>query len=403
MDNPFNAPGSDATASDISTAGNGTDLPAAAPATDGAASAAAQADAPPPPHRVVFHGRGDDFFGIYAVNLFLTLLSLGFYRPWARAKSLKYLFSQTEFAGSRFTFHGTGKEMFQGYIRGLLLLGLIVGWQLFMRFLAESQGRWWLAIVGTLGFYVGLGFLIPVAMYGMLRYRLSRTSWRGIHGGYRGDLMDLVGNYIGSYLLTIITLGVYYPWLVNNLRDGIVNNIRIGNVRLRYNGKGSDIFGIYVKYIGISYGLVIIALIIMAGSLVALFQNADSQVAQVFLFAQLIFLFIAIYGLIGIFRERELLLYLAKHSFVQQGEELHPVSLSLPLWPYAKLMVGNVLLTVITLGIYIPWAKVRYLKFVTNGLTIPGAVNLEAIAQTEDQFKDATGDDLTSLLDISWA
>lgn len=66
-----------------------------------------------------FHGKGEKFFGIQLVNVLLTLVTLGFYYPWAKAARLQYLYGETEFAGSRFHFHGTGKEMFIGYLKAL--------------------------------------------------------------------------------------------------------------------------------------------------------------------------------------------------------------------------------------------------------------------------------------------
>ncbi|HZG01773.1 MAG TPA: DUF898 family protein, partial [Chitinophagales bacterium] len=65
--------------------------------------------------RVTFHGRGGDLFGIYVVNWLFTVLTLGIYYPWAKAAVLRYLYQETEFDNSRFSFHGTGKEMFIGF------------------------------------------------------------------------------------------------------------------------------------------------------------------------------------------------------------------------------------------------------------------------------------------------
>ena len=69
--------------------------------------------------QVTFYGEGAKLFGIYIVNILLTLVTLGLYYPWARAALLKYMYEESEFEGSRFTFHGTGKEMFIGFIKAI--------------------------------------------------------------------------------------------------------------------------------------------------------------------------------------------------------------------------------------------------------------------------------------------
>jgi uncharacterized membrane protein YjgN (DUF898 family) len=40
-------------------------------------------------YHLEFKGEGSAFFGILIVNWILTVLTLGFYYPWARAKQLQ--------------------------------------------------------------------------------------------------------------------------------------------------------------------------------------------------------------------------------------------------------------------------------------------------------------------------
>jgi hypothetical protein len=42
-------------------------------------------------YQLEFKGQGSAFFGILIVNWILTVLTLGFYYPWARAKQLQSL------------------------------------------------------------------------------------------------------------------------------------------------------------------------------------------------------------------------------------------------------------------------------------------------------------------------
>src|ERR1035437_2251253 len=78
-------------------------------------------------YKLSFNGQGKVFFGIVIVNWLLTLLTLSIYYPWAKARSLKYIYGSTSFNKEMFTFHGTGKEMFGGFIKIVLFLAIIVG------------------------------------------------------------------------------------------------------------------------------------------------------------------------------------------------------------------------------------------------------------------------------------
>ena len=51
-----------------------------------------------------FHGKGFDFFKIQLVNLILCVITLGLYYPWAKARTLSYLYSQTSFENQPFIF-----------------------------------------------------------------------------------------------------------------------------------------------------------------------------------------------------------------------------------------------------------------------------------------------------------
>jgi uncharacterized membrane protein YjgN (DUF898 family) len=61
--------------------------------------------------------------------------------------------------------------------------------------------------LGLIVFYVGFFLIIPLAIHGSYRYRLSRTSWRGIHFGYRGNLKEFYKLYMKNIFLSVITFG----------------------------------------------------------------------------------------------------------------------------------------------------------------------------------------------------
>lgn len=84
-------------------------------------------------YRLEFFGKGSDYFAIMIVNWLLTLITLGFYYPWARAKRLRYVYGQTALNDERFHFAGTGKEMFRGFIKIILFyIAVMVSYMLLL-------------------------------------------------------------------------------------------------------------------------------------------------------------------------------------------------------------------------------------------------------------------------------
>lgn len=312
-----------------------------------------------PSTRLQFYGEGGKYFVILLVNHLLTLLTLGLYYPWARAKSLQYLYGETEFAGSRLTFHGTGKEMFKGFIKAILAFGIIFGIYFAARF---SKNRDLMAI-GGLVYLLGVFTLIPMAIHGGLRYRMSRTSWRGIHFGYRGKLGELMGVYIKGIFLTVFTLGIYSSWFNVNVQRYIVEHMRLGNIKFKFTGEGSDRF-----------------LINLGGIMLTIFTL----------------------GIYFFWYYRNIIRFDIDYMTLEQEGKTYLFKSNITAGDIASTLIVNALLIICTLGIAYPWVILRRMRMVANSIELEGVFDIDSVRQTEESYTDATGDDLLSMLDIGF-
>jgi uncharacterized membrane protein YjgN (DUF898 family) len=306
------------------------------------------------PHRIKFYGEGSTLFGIIIVNVLLTFVTLGLYYPWARAKLLRYYYSETEFAGSRFEFLGTGKEMFKGFIKAIGILIVI-----YALFIFGAMGKHFLLIFIA---YLLILAIIPFAIHGFLKYRLSRTVWRGIHFGYHGDLREFIKLFFKNILITLCTCGIYGMWMSVNLHSYTQNRIRLGNAQLKFEGEGVDLFVIYLK----GYFLSIITL-----------------------------------GIYAFWWITEMHKFYINHTSIIQGENEYPVTTNINGWDFLKLSVVNILIIIFTLGIGLAWVQVRTMRFYLENIEIPGGFDPNALVQTEGDYKDATGDDMLSMMDLN--
>ena len=187
-----------------------------------------------------FKGAGGALFGIQLVNLFLTIVTLGFYSFWAKTKVRNYLWSQTELEGDRFVYHGTARELMNGSFK----VGMFVFVPLIiLELVAKLTGTNLVAqiVVGVLA-YAMIIVLTPMALAGARRYRLTRTSWRGIRFSFRGATKEFVALFLGGGLLTVITLGLYYPFFDTRRQAFMVNNAWFGNRSFYFDGEGRDLF-----------------------------------------------------------------------------------------------------------------------------------------------------------------
>lgn len=301
-----------------------------------------------------FNGDHGQLIGLRILNNILISFTLGIYYPWARAAYLKYVYGETEYLGTRFVFHGTGKEMFAGFIK---LIGVIIGLIIFFLTCAYFNFT-----IGVFIFYGVILFLIPVAIHGSNKYRLSRTSWRGIHFGYRGDLNEFIRLYVVQVLLTIITLGIYGSWMQVKVTKYIMQHTRFGNIEFNFVGEGANLFVIKLKGV---------------------------------------FLMILTLGIYSFWYYKELLAFEVDNTkVIQNGKEIN-IRSTMSAGQIFGLIFTNYLIIVFTLGIGTGIAINRALRTMMENIEFDSEIDANTLEQTEAEYKNAAGDDLAGMLDIS--
>lgn len=307
-----------------------------------------------PVHWLTFHGTGGSLFGIKIVNMLLTLLTLGIYHFWGKVKVRSYLLSQTEFAGDRFAYHGTGKELLVGFLKAVVLFGFpLFGLVILPELTGASEAA---KGVGMVIAYCLAFTVIPIAMVGARRYRLSRTSWRGIRFSFRGSAMDFVKLFVKGSLLSGITFGLYYPYFETKKFDFMMSHSYFGNEKFHFDGEGRELFNPYM-----------LALLLSLPTL----------------------------GLYWFWFQAKKHRYFWDHTSIGNGRFHSTVTGGAML----SLTLGNFLLLILTLGLAWPWVVVRNINFTFRYLTLEGTPDMTQIAQ-QAQFASPTGEGLASFLDL---
>ncbi|MBF8306058.1 MAG: conserved rane protein of unknown function, partial [Acidobacteria bacterium] len=182
------------------------------------------------PHRwsLTFQGTVGEAYAVYLKNALLTVLTLGIYGPWARVEILKFFYGHTELEGDRFVFHGNGRELLPGWLK----VGAILG-PLYLLTTYSDNFLYTLLFLGV------LFLLAPFAIVGSRRYRMSRTSWRGIRFSFRASGLEFSKVFLSGILFTVLSLGLYYPYFHSNVRQFLINHTYFGTRRFGYYGDGT--------------------------------------------------------------------------------------------------------------------------------------------------------------------
>ena len=303
-------------------------------------------------YRMGFQGNGRALFGITLTNLIKTIFTLGIYRFWAKTRIRQYIFGETLFAGDRFSYHGTAKELLRGAVRfGLFFIFFVV----LSVYTFLEYGPLASELVGNI-FTIIFMIVLPFLMVGAWRYRLSRTAWRGIRFSFRGQGREALTVYFKGYLLVLLTLGLYWPYFKMEIEKLWRQNSWFGDIQMRFSGKGKDFLKKFI---------------------VALFLTPITLGFYFFWF------------------RADLSRYIWSHTHIGGGTFHFPIKGR----DYFNLKVSNFFLIILTLGLATSWVVVRNRKFIADHLTFSGNIELNQVVQ-EMQDSGAFGEESMDIMDV---
>ncbi len=207
---------------------------------DGAASpdgAAAPAGTPAQKYALRFHGSGTSFFLIFLKNVLLTLLTFGFYLAWAKTERRKYVWQNFEFHDQHVRYTGTGKELFKGYLVVALAYLIFFG----SSYLAGRVSAR-LQTTVEIGFGIAIFMVIPSIIYRAHGYLYNRTNWRGIRFGLEPQNGEYTRAFLLGYLFTVLSFGLYLSIMTNRLYRTMTNNTRFGTLEFLYTGTDREVW-----------------------------------------------------------------------------------------------------------------------------------------------------------------
>ena len=339
-------------------------------------------------HRFEFTGSAGEFFRIWIVNIFLSIVTLGIYSAWAKVRARQYFYANTLLAGHNFEYLGNPVSI----LKGNLIVGVLFG-----AFSLAQNLRPELAIVAALAFMA----VYPFLAYSSIRFLAANSSYRNLRFRFHGKLGEAYAIYAGLPLLVIVTFGLILPYIVFRQRKYLFDNAAYGTSRNHFKGDVGAVYGIHIMAVIIStlIGLGFALVGYLVGSL---FPNPQSlnDASIPISFAGIMgayFGFLAASVLIQQYIHAQMFNYSFANSLADG--KVRFVS-NLKPWGFVWLQATNTLAIIFSLGLAIPWARVRYVKYTLASLSLLTYGALDNIIADKTEQEGALGDAATDFSNI---
>jgi uncharacterized membrane protein YjgN (DUF898 family) len=328
-----------------------------------------------------FNGSGSEYFKIWIVNILFTILTLGIYSAWAKVRTKRYFYSKTLIDNSSFEYHATPIQILKSRIIALVLI-IIYG------FVSSNPDNYIITLLMAASFYLSLPFLISKAII----FNARNSSWRNIRFGFNTDsLGEAYKVYLLLPILIPFTLSLIVPYISYKGWKFYISNAKFGKSHFEFDtAKISSFYKIYF----ICLFFIVLLIFVLGGTAYLGFKNEDIFIMT---FVQIIPLFFTIVFIIIFNSYRVLVRNIALNNMVISK---HTFESTVKLPSFFKIYFTNFFLIIITLGLFLPWAKVRMTKYFASNLFLLPEGDLNSFVQSEIKKVGAFGEEFTDISDV---
>ncbi|MCV6627171.1 MAG: YjgN family protein, partial [Cellvibrionaceae bacterium] len=163
---------------------------------------------------LAFHGSGREYFGIWIVNLILTLITVGIYSAWATVRNRRYFYGNTELDGARFDFHATGLQILVGRVIAVVLLIVVT---------ISAQ----ISSLAPLVAMLLAAPLLPYLITSAFRFRRRHTSYRNIRFGFDGNTWAATKAFGVIIVAGALIIGTFFSLVFAQPDDSAMGGLAI--------------------------------------------------------------------------------------------------------------------------------------------------------------------------------
>lgn len=342
--------------------------------------------------KVIFHGKTSEYFAIWIVNVLLSILTLGIYSAWATVRNNRYFHSNTEIDGHRFRYLAKPMQ---------ILIGRIIAIVLFVAF----------SVLSSLNPVVGLVLLIllmvaaPWFICRSIRFNCRMITYRNIQFNFHGKYLKALLVFIVYPILSLFTLYLALPLAFKAMDKFLIDHTSYGDTRFHADIKASS----YYK----AAGLVLLASMALIGSFVGAAMFFTGQNFTGLMEPEVVGAGQSLLGLGYILTlvvssaiyTKIIRNHLYNNTVLSQNNEQKVAQFKsqVELVPLVWIHFSNFFVLIITLGLALPWVKIRSTRFFANATEVAIYPAADKVVADLTKNGNAIGEELSNVFDMEVA
>lgn len=327
-----------------------------------------------------FTGTAAEYFRVWIVNVFLTLVTCSIFSAWAKVRKKRYFYSHTVLDGTPFQYLGQPLPILKGRIVALCLFGL---WYAGTHYVIQL-----LPVVAAIAFVLAPWVLVRSAAFNA-RY----SAYRNITFEFRGSYWSAFKVLYGWGAIVLLTFGFAFAWWQQRIKQYMVTRSSYGGAVGEFEANGGQFFRVYILST-----LLLVGALLLAGAMLGLLTwVTKAKAVDVTLY-------------LGVFTVCIYLFYVAMFAYMRaritnlvwNHTALGPLRFQSRVTARSllALYVTNLLGIAASLGLLIPWAVVRTQKYRASRFSVIAERNIGELRGTRGSSVQAAGAEVGELFDF---
>jgi uncharacterized membrane protein YjgN (DUF898 family) len=335
--------------------------------------------------RFQFSGNATEYFGIWISNLLLTIITIGFYAPWAKVRRLRYFYGHTSLAELSFDFTG---------IPSKILIGRLIAVGFYFAY--GSAGAFAPKVAGII-LLVAL-LVMPWLVRATLRFNARNSKYSNSRFYFSGSTARMYGIFFLGGLASILSMGLLFPYVYYMYKRYQFDHLHLGQLDFKLTADVGAFYAAILIPFAIFFGGIMVLSIaagIMGVLVSGLFDvSGGGAITSGIIFGVILF-YLALFSLVPMIQAR---LFITTWKNVQVGRNRFDTNANQ--WRFTWIVLSNWLARIFSVGLLTAWAAIRIYKYKLESLSIQLVNSPDELMTLVQKEQSAFAEELTDILDI---